>query len=215
MRQWCDSKFCRRQLSRFRIRVLPPLRRSLSLLHAEGGEFVMRMASEEIAGLLNAAKEGDERAQAVLHELGVPLWTMVAMIVAWPFLATAMVLSHMRSLPPHSLHCSPIRAHSLVTSVAYSVLQRGSNRKPAPASDLLSAGLHLERLIWRGWRPDFCRCGRATALSSLVSPPLLPRRVLMLSCQVRVRLSPPLQLWPPDSDSSCKPPSWFSVLGMR
>ena len=79
-------------------------RRSLGLLHANGLDAVMKMASEEILGLLKAAKEGDERAQAVLHELAVPFWTTVAvaMIVAWLFLAAAMVLSVSLSTPSSS-----------------------------------------------------------------------------------------------------------------
>ena len=46
------------------------VQRSLGLLHAKG-DAVIRMAAEEIAGLVEAAYEGDARAQTVLYELAV------------------------------------------------------------------------------------------------------------------------------------------------
>jgi dihydrodipicolinate synthase/N-acetylneuraminate lyase len=66
--------------------------RSLGLLH-EGIKAVMKVTAQEFQGLLKAAKEGDEKAQAVLYELVAHVCTIqvVAMIVAWSLLAMVTV----------------------------------------------------------------------------------------------------------------------------
>ena len=56
--------------------------RSLGLLHAKGVDAVIRMAAEEIAGLVEAAYEGDERAQTVLYELAVQFCAMLTIDLA-------------------------------------------------------------------------------------------------------------------------------------
>ena len=102
--------FCFHIASKGRVQVVSPrvvhqvqdpgAAHNLGLLHAEGVGAMMRMTAREIQGLISAAKEGDERARAVLYELIAPACTMVAMIIASPLLAMVTV----QIIPPPLLN---------------------------------------------------------------------------------------------------------------
>jgi hypothetical protein len=140
--------------------------RSIGLLHAEVVEVVMRMAPEEIASLLKAANEEDERVRTVKHELAAPFWVIVASIAAWPFLAIAMVLS--RTPPPPHLLFLPI-------SCSYLIVQRST---PAHVCSSFSVCcLMLPAYDLAGLNGDWRRSGCAVVLSILLQPPLLPKMV--------------------------------------
>jgi hypothetical protein len=150
--------------ARLRLKALPPTafegpttdssvegQHSLGLLHANGLEAVIKWLSDEISGLLKAAKEGDERAQTVLHELAVHLWKTVAMIVAWPFLAAAMVLSRSQPPPPHSPHLLLVQAQLFKPTHSLNTHAAASQRNTKQVCPLLQcAALCHKHTTWRG-----------------------------------------------------------------